>query len=82
MLDFWNSKVYNKITVKIDKLYEQPARAERRMKMEDMGMTDKQFNAFLRQLIKNLKKANEEKEESKTKEIENIIEDLQKSIED
>ena len=21
-LDFWNSKVYNKITVKIDKLYE------------------------------------------------------------
>jgi hypothetical protein len=52
------------------------------MKMEDMGMTDKQFNAFLRQLIKNLKKANEEKEEIKTKEIENIIEDLQKSIED
>ena len=50
--------------------------------MEDMGMTDKQFNAFLRQLIKKLKKANEEKEESKTKEIDNIIEDLQKSIED
>ncbi|MFR1138542.1 MULTISPECIES: hypothetical protein [Anaerococcus] len=51
--------------------------------MEDMGMTDKQFNGFLRQLIKNLKTANENKnEEEKTKEIKEIIEDLQKTIED
>ncbi len=50
--------------------------------MESMGMTDKQFNGFLRQLIKNLKKANQEKEEKKTKEIDDIIEDLQKTIED
>lgn len=51
--------------------------------MEDMGMTDKQFNGFLRQLIKNLTKANKEKEmEQKTKEIQDIIEDLQKTIED
>lgn len=51
--------------------------------MEDMGMTDKQFNGFLRQLIKNLKNAIEnDDEEEKTKEIEEIIEDLQKTIED
>nr|DAM61541.1 MAG TPA: hypothetical protein [Caudoviricetes sp.] len=51
--------------------------------MEDMGMTDKQFNGFLRQLIKNLKNAVEnDDEEEKTKEIEEIIEDLQKTIED
>ncbi|MDU4378164.1 MAG: hypothetical protein E7I57_01810 [Anaerococcus vaginalis] len=51
--------------------------------MQDMGMTDKQFNGFLRQLIKNLKTANENKnEEEKTKEIKEIIEDLQKTIED
>ena len=76
--------MYNIITVKINKLYKYTGQdVERRIEMEDMGMTDKQFNAFLRQLIKNLKKANEEKvEENKTKEIENIIEDLQKSIED
>ncbi len=47
-----------------------------------MGMTDKQFSGFLRQLIKNLEKANQETEEIKTKEIESIIEDLQKTIED
>ena len=51
--------------------------------MQDMGMTDKQFNGFLRQLIKNLKTANENNnEEEKTKEIKEIIEDLQKTIED
>ena len=51
--------------------------------MQDMGMADKQFNGFLRQLIKNLKTANENKnEEEKTKEIKEIIEDLQKTIED
>lgn len=51
--------------------------------MEQMGMTDKQFNGFLRQLIKNLKNANENKnEEEKTKEIKEIIEDLQKTLED
>jgi hypothetical protein len=51
--------------------------------MEDIGMTDKQFNGFLRQLIKNLKNAIENDDESeKTKEIEEIIEDLQKTLED
>ncbi len=45
-------------------------------------MTDKQFNGFLRQLIKNLKKANEQNDEVKTKEINEIIDDLQQTIED
>ena len=47
-----------------------------------MGMTDKQFDAFIRQLIKNLKRANAEKEEDKTKELESIIDELQKTLED
>lgn len=50
--------------------------------MEDMGMTDKQFAAFLRGLIRNLKRANEEADDKKTEEINEIIEELQKSIED
>lgn len=50
--------------------------------MEEIGMTDKQFNAFLRQLIENLKKANEQNNEEKTKEIKKIIDNLQKSLED
>ncbi len=48
--------------------------------METMGMTDKQFNGFLRQLIKNLKRANEQ--EDPHKDIDEIIEDLQQTIED
>lgn len=50
--------------------------------MEEMGMTDKQFNGFLRMLIENLKKANQAKDEEKTKEIQKIIDDLQKTLED
>lgn len=51
--------------------------------MEEMGMTDKQFNGFLRQLIKNLENANENtNEEEKTKEINEIIDELQKTLED
>lgn len=51
--------------------------------MEENGMTDKQFNGFLRQLIKNLKTANKNKnEEEKTEEIKEIIEDLQKTLEE
>ena len=46
-------------------------------------MTDKQFNGFLRQLIKNLKKANENEDEKERKEeIDGIIDDLQKTLED
>lgn len=51
--------------------------------MQEIGMTDKQFNGFLRQLIKNLKNANKiEDEEEGKEEIKEIIEDLQKTLED
>lgn len=48
-----------------------------------MGMTDKQFNGFLRQLIKNLENAiSKQDEEEKIKEIKEIIKELQQTIED
>ena len=48
-----------------------------------MDSLEPQFNGFLRQLIKNLKTANENKnEEEKKEEIKEIIEDLQKTLED
>ncbi len=51
--------------------------------MEQMGMTDKQFNGFLRQLIKNLENAiSKQDEEEKIKEIKEIIKELQQTIED
>ena len=51
--------------------------------MSDMGMTDKQFNGFLRFLIDSLTEVKEEHDESKKNEkIEKIIENLQKTIED
>nr|WP_314278195.1 hypothetical protein [uncultured Peptostreptococcus sp.] len=51
--------------------------------MEEMGMTDKQFNGFLRMLIKVLKDVNrEENEFKKSEKLEDIIADLQKTLED
>ena len=51
--------------------------------MENMGMTDKQFNGFLRFLLKDLKETLNEKDETKKQEkLESIIEDIQKTIED
>lgn len=48
-----------------------------------MGMTDKQFNGFLRQLIKNLENAiSKQDEEEKIKEVKEIIKELQQTIED
>lgn len=48
-----------------------------------MGMTDKQFNGFLRMLIERLKDASSEKSElKKSEKIEDIISDLQKTLED
>ena len=53
--------------------------------MDDMGMTDKQFNAFLRFVIGDLKKLQEQIEAAETeqakKELEQIIEKLQTSLE-
>lgn len=51
--------------------------------MEDMGMTDKQFNGFLRMLLDRLEDLkNEDNEEIKIDRLEKLIEDLQKTIED
>ena len=53
--------------------------------MEDMGTTDKQFAAFLRFVIGDLKKLQEQIEAAKTeqakKELEDLIEKLQTSLE-
>lgn len=48
-----------------------------------MGMTDKQFNGFLRMLIERLKDVKTENNEiKKSEKLEVIIEDLQKTLED
>ena len=51
--------------------------------MKEMGMTDKQFNGFIRFLIDDLKEVRQEKdEEKKNKRIEKILENLQSTLED
>ena len=51
--------------------------------MENMGMTDKQFNGFLRFLLENLKDLQKEKDEEVQQEkLSKIIDNIQKTIED
>ena len=51
--------------------------------MQDMGMTDKQFNGFLRMLLDRLEELkNENDEEERLERLKKLIEDLQKTIED
>ena len=51
--------------------------------MEDMGMTDKQFDGFLRMLLGRLEDLkNEDNKEIMIERLEKLIEDLQKTIED
>lgn len=51
--------------------------------MEDMGMTDKQFDSFIRFLLMSLKDAQRESDEvKKAEKISEVIENLQKSLED
>ena len=51
--------------------------------MENMGMTDKQFNGFLRLLLSNLEEVIAEKDETKRNEkLNKVIENIQKTIED
>lgn len=51
--------------------------------MRDTGMTDKQFNGFLRFLIDDLKEAKEETStEKKDERIQKILENLQSTLED
>lgn len=51
--------------------------------MKDMGMTDKQFNLFLRMIQRSLEDAkNAGTKEESDKKIDTLLEDIQKSIED
>lgn len=51
--------------------------------MEEMGMTDKQFNGFVRLLLDDLKEISEETDETKRQEkLEKVINNLQKTLED
>lgn len=51
--------------------------------MLDMGMTDKQFNGFIRFLIDDLKEVQEEQDEAKRRErIQKILDNLQSTLED
>ena len=51
--------------------------------MENMGMTDKQFNGFVRFLIDALKETKEEPSADKKEEkLDKIIDNLQKTLED
>ena len=51
-----------------------------RYMMEDMGMTDKQFNGFVRFLLDALKEIREEKEiEKQEQKLDKVIENLQKT---
>ena len=48
-----------------------------------MGMTDKQFNAFLRMLLKRIKEIETAKSpEEKEQKIDELLEEIQKDIED
>lgn len=57
---------------------------ERMVKMEEMGMTDKQFNYFLRTMIEKFRLVEDQLDDKKEaqKTINKIIDDLQKTIED
>lgn len=55
---------------------------ERRI-MKEMGMTDKQFNGFIRFLIDDLKEVQEEKDaDKKSERIQKILDNLQSTLED
>lgn len=51
--------------------------------MVDMGMTDKQFDSFVRFVLDDLKEIKEEKDDSKREEkLNKVIDNLQKTLED
>lgn len=50
--------------------------------MEQMGMTDSQFKAFIRFLIDALEDAKKEDGEKKEEKLNKILENLQSSLED
>lgn len=51
--------------------------------MVDMGMTDKQFNGFVRFVLDDIKEVIEQMDESRAREkLEKVAENLQKTLED
>ena len=51
--------------------------------MKEMGMTDKQFNGFIRFLIDDLREAQEEENvDKKNERIQKILDNLQSTLED
>ena len=51
--------------------------------MKEMGMTDKQFNGFIRFLIDDLREAHEEEDvDKKNERIQKILDNLQSTLED
>lgn len=82
-IDICRAKVYNKVTVKEYLTSKAGKEPERRIQMVDMGMTDKQFNGFVRFVLDDLKEIKEEKEsEKKDEKLDKVIENLQKTLED
>lgn len=60
-----------------------PDKRRKEENMAEMGMTDKQFNGFIRFLIDDLEEAKEEKDEKKKNErLEKILRNLQSTLED
>lgn len=81
-IDILYTVVYNIDTVS-KRLTSKLARARKEKKMETMGMTDKQFDAYVRAIMKNLIEAKKEVEESKsTEKLQAVIDDMQKTLED
>lgn len=51
--------------------------------MKEMGMTDKQFNGFIRFLIDDLREAQEEENvDKKNERLQKILDNLQSTLED
>lgn len=51
--------------------------------VQDMGMTDKQFNGFVRFVLDDIKEVIDQLEESKAKEkLEKVADNLQQTLED
>ncbi len=60
-IDICRAKVYNKVTVKEYLMSKAGKEPERRIQMVDMGMTDKQFNGFVRFVLMTSRKLKRKK---------------------
>lgn len=76
--------MYNNISGK-ETEHNNGARRERRYTVVDMGMTDKQFNGFVRFILddlRELEELEEKNEPGKLEKLRKLIENLQKTLED